>query len=131
MTDADANAPRTAREQLMGAWVLAIPATGGFLLALGLMLFPPSFDNDGSFPEPVSCGAPALFDREAFTKREYGSDAGPDELATTGCAEAVAVRQRRAVGALAAATPLGLLALALHLHRRTARGRDAVPVREK
>lgn len=131
MTDVHVNAPRTAREQLIGAWFLAIPAIGGFLLAIGLMFFPPSFDNHGNFPEPMSCGVPALFDRQAFTEQEYGSDAGPDELGTTGCAEAVAVRQRRAVGALAAATPLGLLALTLHLHRRTGPGRDAAPVREE
>ncbi|MCX5421942.1 hypothetical protein [Streptomyces sp. NBC_00078] len=116
----DTNAPRASRDLLIGAWICAVPAIGGFLLALGLMLFPPSFDNNGSFGEPMSCGVPALFDRQAFTKQEYGSEAGLNELGTTGCAATVAAREHQAVGALAVATPLGLLALALHLHRRTA-----------
>ncbi|MBO2458908.1 hypothetical protein [Actinomadura violacea] len=115
----DTNMPRTNRDLLICAWVCAVPAVGGFLLALGLMLLPPSFDNDGSFQQPMSCGVPALFDREAFNKRQYGSDAGPDELGTSGCAAAVSAREHKAVGALAVGTPLGLLALTLHLHRRT------------
>ncbi|MFI6689794.1 hypothetical protein [Streptomyces sp. NPDC050485] len=97
----------------------AIPAIGGFLLALGLMLFPPSFDNNGHFQEQMSCGVPALFDQQAFTKQKYGSDGEPGELGTSRCAATVAAREHQAVGALAVATPLGLLALALHLHRRT------------
>ncbi|WP_173100542.1 hypothetical protein [Actinomadura verrucosospora] len=111
---------RTNRDLLICAWVCAVPAVGGFLLALGLMFLPPSFDNNGSFQRPMSCGVPALFDREAFTKRQYGPDAGLDELGTSGCAATVAAREHQALGALAVATPLGLLALTLHLHRRTA-----------
>ncbi|MGY4969557.1 hypothetical protein ACWGCC_10045 [Streptomyces nigrescens] len=118
MTDTDM--PRANRDLLIGSWIFAIPAIGGFLLALGLMLSSPSFDNDGHFQEPMSCGVPALFDRQAFTKQNYGSDAELDELGTSGCAAAVAAREHQAVGALAVATPLGLLALTLHLHRRTA-----------
>ncbi|WP_189956988.1 hypothetical protein [Streptomyces alanosinicus] len=118
MTDTDA--PRANRDLLIGSWIFAIPAICGFLLALGLMLVPPSYDNNGAFQEPMSCGVPALFDQQAFTKQEYGSDAGLDELGTSGCAATVSAREHQAVGALAVATPLGLLALALHLHRRTA-----------
>ncbi|WP_328315482.1 hypothetical protein [Streptomyces sp. NBC_00388] len=116
----ETNAPKANRELIVGAWILAIPATVGFLLAIGLMLIPPSFDNEGNFSEPMSCGVPALFDRHAFTKQEYGPEGRLDELGTSGCSEAVATREHNAVGTLAIAAPLGLLALLLHLHRRTA-----------
>lgn len=114
----DTDAPRTNRYLLIGAWIFAIPTIGALLLALGLSLFPPSFDNNGNLPEPISCGAPALFDRQAFKKRNYGS-----ELGTSGCTAVVAARKSMAFGALTVAAPLALLALALHLHRRTARAR--------
>ncbi|MCZ1011887.1 hypothetical protein [Streptomyces lydicus] len=119
MTDTDA--PQANRDLLVGSWIVAVPAIGGLLLALGLMLFPSSFDNNGNFGEPMSCGRPALFDRQAFTKQQYGPDAELDELGTSGCAATVATREHQAVGALSVATPLSLLALTLHLHRRTAR----------
>ncbi|MEU3375373.1 hypothetical protein ABZ734_33680 [Streptomyces sp. NPDC006660] len=116
------DAPRTNRDLLIWAWILAIPAIGGFVLAFGLMLFPTSFDNNGSFQPPMSCGVPALFDRQAFTKQHYGPGGELGELGTSGCDAAVATREHRAVGALAVAAPLGLLALTVHLHRRTDSG---------
>ncbi|MFI6690058.1 hypothetical protein [Streptomyces sp. NPDC050485] len=129
MTDTDA--PRTNRDLLIGAWIFAVPAIAGFLLALGLMLFPTSFDNNGHYATPTSCGVPALFDQQAFTKQKYGPDGEPGELDTPGCAATVATRASQAVGALAVATPLGLLALTLHLHRRTAPGQRAGDQAEK
>ncbi|WP_159056751.1 hypothetical protein [Streptomyces yokosukanensis] len=121
----DTDAPRANRDLLIWSWIFAVPAIGGFLLALGLMLFPSSFDNDGAFQKPMSCGVPALFDRQAFTKQHYGPDGELGELGTSGCDATVAAREHQAVGALAVATPLGLLALTLHLHRRTATGQRA------
>ncbi|GLY65595.1 hypothetical protein [Amycolatopsis taiwanensis] len=111
---------RGLRRILIGlTWISALPAIGGFLLALGLMLLPPSFDNHGAFTEPVPCGVPALFDRSAFAEQLHSSDEELNAMKATGCAEMVAVREHQAVGALAVATPLGLLALVFHLNRRT------------
>lgn len=122
---ADTDAPPANHDLLMGAWIFAMPAIGGFLLALGLMLVPPSLDNDGGSQQPTTCGVPALFDRESFAEGESASGATlAGQPHTSECAERVAVREHQAVGALTVATPLGLLALTLHLHRRTARARQ-------
>lgn len=118
MTDIDA--PATAREPAgLGSFIGMFLAGAGFLYALGLMIVPVSFDNGGKFHEALSCGMPVRFDEQAFAKRNFGSYDELDEYARfdmAGCAAEVAARQHKAVGALAVATPLGVLAL--YLDRR-------------
>lgn len=112
---------RSDRDLLIFGWIFALVSIGGFCLAIGLMLFPPSFDNDGA-ADPESCGVPALYDPLAFSRKTYGSPDDLGELRVAGCTAAVETREHNAVGALAIAAPAGLISLTLHLQRRTASG---------
>ncbi|MFI7320361.1 hypothetical protein [Streptomyces venezuelae] len=102
----------------------------GVVWALWLTFWPPHHEGEGylrgggSEDAPVSCGAPALFDRSSFSdwlyeERELRHDVA-DEFATA-CADKADERVRGAMGVIVVVLPVGLVWVRSDVALRAAR----------